>query len=143
MKRFVIAFLSILSMVRADCFNFKRDGSEAGVDCGGPDCFQRCELGSCAPMALTAIRILHATSLCGHRESGGPTVDRAPRLCQVPKQSPKRFAIANYVTIILVGLGLSCFGIYYIMHFGENSIRSISRLKAPEIHMTSVRQTLR
>ena len=125
MKRFVIAFLSILSMVRADCFNFKRDGSEAGVDCGGPDCFQRCELGSSCTDGLDCDSGFCMQHRCVVIESsGGPYSGSGAAPVPSPETIPQEdLPSPIMITIILVGLGLSCFGIYYIIHFGENSIR--------------------
>eukprot|EP01050_Picozoa_sp_SAG11_P035898 SAG11_NODE_13387_length_657_cov_6.507168_1_plen_96_part_01 len=38
--------------VCVSCFNDITDGSESGVDCGGPTCAQRCSIGGAAPGLL-------------------------------------------------------------------------------------------
>ena len=111
--------------VYADCYNYERDGQEAGVDCGGPDCYMRCQLGSACTDDLDCETSLCVNEVCiqNHVEpnsASGPLPEP-----YVPDDIEMPSTLMVFITSL--GFMVACFGIMYIAKFGERAIISVYR----------------
>lgn len=109
-----------ITCVQGDCFDMQRNGGEAGVDCGGPDCFQRCEVGSPCTDDLDCESSLCIDKVCEgdtqskYYASGGTN---PPEIPQNSTDTPSSILALG----MAMALFISCVGVYSIVNYHRQS----------------------